>query len=80
MGDLYGTGIEVWAGFGTIGSTEKRVRADYEQLLRVVFSCFQGKNGSFKKKHCSVRTKKLQKMKLRIFFLKKILKKGFFIG
>ena len=31
MGDFYGTGIEIWAGFG-------RVR----QLLRPVFSCFHG--------------------------------------
>ena len=42
MRDFYGTGIEVWAGFGPICSTEKRFLADYEQLLRVVFSCFQG--------------------------------------
>ena len=31
------------AGFGPIGSNEKKsVWADYEQLLRVFFSCFQG--------------------------------------
>ena len=43
MGDFYGTGIEIWAGFGPIGSTEKKcVWADYEQLLRVFFLCFQG--------------------------------------
>ena len=24
MGDFYGTGIEIWAGFGPIGSTKKR--------------------------------------------------------
>ena len=41
MGDFYGTGIEIWAGFGPIGSTEKRVWADYEKILWVVFSCFQ---------------------------------------
>ena len=29
MGDFYGTGIEIWAGFGLI-----------RQLLRPVFSCF----------------------------------------
>jgi hypothetical protein len=39
VGDFYGTGIEVWAGFGPIGSIEKkRVSADYEQILRLVFS------------------------------------------
>ena len=27
--DFHGTGIEIWAGFGLIGSTEKRVCADY---------------------------------------------------
>ena len=41
MGDFYGTGIEIWAGFGRIGSTEKRVWTDYEKILWVVFSCFQ---------------------------------------
>ena len=24
VGDFYGTGIEIWAGFGSIGSTEKK--------------------------------------------------------
>ena len=44
MGDFYGTGIEIWAGFGPIGSTEKkRVWADYEQLLRVFFHVFRSK-------------------------------------
>ena len=48
MGDFYGTGIEIWAGFGPIGSTEKRVLADYEQLLRVFLLVFRGKkNVSF---------------------------------
>ena len=43
MGDFYGTGIEIWAaGFGPVGNTEKKkLGADYEQLLRAVFSCFQ---------------------------------------
>ena len=31
MGDFYGTGIEIWAGFGPVG-----------QLLRPFFSCFHG--------------------------------------
>ena len=47
MGDFYGTGIEIWAGVGQIGNTEKMVWADYEQLLRVVLSCFQGKKNSY---------------------------------
>ena len=31
VGDFYGTGIEIWAGFGPV-----------RQLLRPVFSCFHG--------------------------------------
>ena len=31
MGEFYGTGIEIWAGFGLVW-----------QLLRPVFSCFHG--------------------------------------
>ena len=42
MRDFYGTGIEVWAGFGPVGITEKKNRADYEQLLKPGFSCFHG--------------------------------------
>jgi hypothetical protein len=37
---FYGTENVIWAGFGPIGNTEKKVWADYEQLLRTVFSCF----------------------------------------
>ena len=44
MGDFYRTRIEIWAGFGPIGSTEtKRVWAGYEQLLRGFFHVFRGK-------------------------------------
>ena len=56
VGDFYGTAIENWVGFGLIGSTEKRVWTDYEQLLRLIFFMFSGA-----KKHCSVQTKKLHK-------------------
>ena len=38
---FYGTEIEIWAGFGLIGSTE-RFGADYEPFLRVVFYVFIG--------------------------------------
>ena len=34
VGDFYGTGIKIWPGFGPICNTEKRVWADYEQLLK----------------------------------------------
>ena len=56
MGDSYGTGIEIWAGFGPVGITKKNW-ADYEHFLRAFFSCFHGK------KKCIIRTKKLHKMK-----------------
>ena len=47
----YGTENEIWAGFGPVGNTKKKLGADYEQLLRAVFSCFLGqKIGLFKKK------------------------------
>ena len=44
MGDFYGTGIEIWAGLGLVGITEKKNWADYEQVLSPVFSlsCFHG--------------------------------------
>ena len=43
MGDFYGTGIEIWTGFGPVGITErKKILADYEQLLRLFFLCFHG--------------------------------------
>jgi hypothetical protein len=37
VGDFYGTGIEIWAGFGPI-----------RQLLRPVFSCFHEQKKIFK--------------------------------
>ena len=37
MGDFYGTGIEIWAGFGPV-----------RQLLRRFFSCFHGQKKIFK--------------------------------
>ena len=41
--DLYGTGIEIWAGFGPVGITEKKkIWADYEQIFKPFFSSFHG--------------------------------------
>ena len=37
---FYGTENVIWAGYGPIGNTEKKVWADYEQLLRTILSCF----------------------------------------
>jgi hypothetical protein len=46
--NYHGTEIEIWAGFGPVGNTEKKIWADYEQLLKAFFSCFRGqKNESF---------------------------------
>ena len=76
MGDFYGTKIEIWAGFGPIGITEKKIWADYEQLLRVFFSVFRGETNVKKfLKHCSLRAKKVHKMKLKnIFFSENLFK------
>ena len=64
---FYGAENEIWAGFGPpVSNTEKKIGADYEQLLRVIFSSFQGqKNNFFFFKYCSTCTKKLHKMKVR---------------
>ena len=48
MGDSYGTGIEIWAGFWQVGITEKKVWANYEQLFRPVFSSFHGQKKKLK--------------------------------
>ena len=61
MGDFYGTGMEIWAGFWPVGITKKKIWADYEQLFMPVFSSFHGQ-----KKKYSVCTKKLHEMKLKI--------------
>ena len=47
MGDFYGTGIEIWPGFGPIGSNEKKnglgqLWATFEG----VDSCFQGQKNA----------------------------------
>ena len=52
MGDFYRTGIEIWAGLGPVGITEKKtIWADYEQLLRPVFSSFRGQKETKKIKN-----------------------------
>ena len=61
----FGLWAVAWAGLW-----EKRVWADYEQLLRPVISLFRGQKNFFFWKHHSVRTKKLHKKKVKIFFLK----------
>ena len=66
VSNFYGTEIMIWTGFGPAGNTEKKIGADYERLLRSVFSCFQGQNVFYLSfKYCSVCTKKLHRMKLK---------------
>ena len=60
---LYGTEKVIWAGFGPVGKTEKKM-ADYEQLLRAFFSCFQG--NFFKR--CRICTEKLRNISFIFFF------------
>ena len=56
----------IWAGFGLVGNTETKLGADSEQLLSAVFSFFRVKKKvEIFEKYCSVRTKKLLKMKVK---------------
>ena len=52
---------------GWLAILKKNVWADYEQLLRLVFSCFQGQKNNSKifQKYYSVCTKKLHQIKVR---------------
>ena len=52
---------------GRLAILKMKLGADYDQLLKVVSSCFQGqkKNLIFLKKYCSVHTKKLHVLKVR---------------
>ena len=67
MSIFYGTEIEIVAGFGPVGNTEKKNWANYEQLLRSFFFMFLGVKTKFEIsfKYCSVCTKNLHKMKLK---------------
>ena len=47
VSNFYGTEVEIWAGFGPVGNTENIFLADYEELLRAVFSCFHGQKNYF---------------------------------
>ena len=47
VSNFHGTEIGIWAGFGPVGSTEKKL-ANFEQVLRVAFSCFIGQKQIFK--------------------------------
>ena len=78
MGDFYGTGIEIWTGFGPIGSTEKKGSGPImSNFWGCFFHVFSGKKKMyfFFKKHCIVLTKNLHKMKLEKKILKNLKKK-----
>ena len=47
MGDFYGTGIEIWAGFGLVGNTEKKVGDRLQATSEGVFICFRGQKSFF---------------------------------
>jgi hypothetical protein len=47
VSNFYGTKIEIWAGFGPVGSSEKKNCGDYEQLVRAFFHGFIGKKKRF---------------------------------
>ena len=64
VSNFYGTKIEIWAGFGPVGRTEKKIEDVYRQLLRAVFSCHKFFLEFFEK-YFSVRIKKLHKMKVK---------------
>ena len=51
MSNFYGTKIEIRAGFGPVGITEKKIWANYEQLLRAFFLCFLRQKENFKFKN-----------------------------
>ena len=40
MSNFHETEIEIWGGFVSVGNTEKKIEADYEQPLRLIFFMF----------------------------------------
>ena len=55
MGVFYGTGIEIWAGFGSVGITEKkRFGPIMSNFLGRFFQVFMGKKKSNQIKHIVV--------------------------
>ena len=42
MGDFYGTGIEIWPGFGLVGITEKKIGPIMSKFLGWFFQVFMG--------------------------------------
>ena len=72
MINFYGTEIDIWAGFGLVGSIEKKIR----QILSKFWGCFfMFYNFKSFWKYRSFRTKKWYKMKVKKFdfFLKNLI-------
>ena len=68
MGHIYNMKNQFGARLGSRAVlVKKKFGADYEQLLRPVFLCFHGQkiNLKFFRKYCSVRTKKLHRIKVK---------------
>jgi hypothetical protein len=42
VSNFYGAEIKIWAGFGPVGNTEKKMGPVMCKFLRSVFLCFQG--------------------------------------
>ena len=47
MGDFHGTGIEIWAGFGPVGISEKKIGPITSTFEAVFFHVFMGKKKFF---------------------------------
>ena len=64
MGDFYGTRIEIWAGFGPVGTTEKKIGSIMSNFSGRFFDVFMGKKKFKKIKNIlAFALKKLDKMK-----------------
>ena len=68
--NIYNMKNQFWAGLGSRASTwKKKFWADYEQLLRAFFLCFQGqKKKNNNNNYYSVHTEKLHRKKVIFFF------------
>lgn len=67
VSNFYGTEFVIWAGFGPVGSIEKKIGLQSMLFLRAVFSCFH-RQFFFLNIVLTVRTEKLHYISLIIFF------------
>jgi hypothetical protein len=72
VSNLYGTQIEIWAGFGAVDITEKKFGPIMINFWGQFFHVFMGKKSLIFFEYCRVRTTKLHKIKVKRinFFLK----------